>query len=64
MNVKTVFLHGDLEEEIYMKHPEGFVVKGKKDLVCKLKRDLYGLKKSPRMWYQKFETYILSLGFV
>jgi hypothetical protein len=35
MDVKTTFLHGDLEEEIYMKQPEGFVVKGKKDLVCK-----------------------------
>jgi hypothetical protein len=56
MDVKTMFLHGDLEEEIYMKQPEGFVVKGKKDLVCKLKRSLYGLKKSPRMWYQNFNT--------
>jgi len=47
-----------------MKQPEGFVVRGKKDLVCKLKISLYGLKQSPRMWYQKFDTYILSLGFV
>jgi hypothetical protein len=62
MDVKTMFLHGDLEEEIYMKQPEGFVVKGKKYLVCKLKRSLYGLKQSPRMWYQNFDTYILSLG--
>jgi hypothetical protein len=38
MDVKTTFLHGDLEEEIYMKQPEGFVVKGKQELVCKLKR--------------------------
>jgi hypothetical protein len=50
--VKTTFLHGDLEEEIYMKQPEGFVVKGKKELVCKLRRSLYGMKQSPRMWYQ------------
>jgi hypothetical protein len=64
MDVKIVFLHGDLEEEIYMKRPEGFVVKGKKYLLCKLKRSLYGLKKSPRMWYQNFDTYILSLRFV
>jgi hypothetical protein len=64
MDVKTTFLHGDLEEEIYMKQPEGFVVKGKKELDCKLKKSLYGLKKSPRMWYQKFDTYILGLGFV
>eukprot|EP00253_Pinus_taeda_P031970 PITA_31970 len=44
MDVKTTFLHGDLEEEIYMKQPEGFVVKGKKELVYKLKKSLYGLK--------------------
>jgi hypothetical protein len=64
MDVKTTFLHGDLEEEIYMKQPEGFAVKGKKELVCKPKKSLYGLKQSPRMWYQKFDTYILGLGFV
>ena len=58
MDVKTIFLHGDLEEEIYMKQPEGFVVKGKKELVCKLKKSLYRLKQSPRMWYQKFDTFI------
>jgi hypothetical protein len=44
MDVKTTFLHKDLEEEIYMKQPEGFVVKGKKELVCKLKKSLYGMK--------------------
>jgi hypothetical protein len=45
MDVKTSFLHGDLEEEIYVKQLEGCVVKGKKYLVCKLKRSLNGLKK-------------------
>jgi hypothetical protein len=64
MDVKTTFLHRDLEEEIYMKQPKGFVVKGKKELVCNIKKSLYGLKKSPRMWYQNFDTYILGLGFV
>jgi hypothetical protein len=63
MDVKTTFLHGDMEEEIYMKQPKGFVVKGKKEMVCKLKKSLYGLKQSPRMWYQKFDTYMLGLGF-
>ena len=63
IDVKTSFLHGDLEEEIYMKQPEGFMVKGKKELVCRLKKSLYGLKQSPRMWYQKFDTYIRGLGF-
>jgi hypothetical protein len=45
-----------------MKKTEGFVVKGKKELVCQLKKSLYGMKQSPRMWYQKFD--ILGLGFV
>jgi hypothetical protein len=63
MDVKTTFIHGDLEEEIYMKQPKGYVVKGNKELVCKLKKSLYGLKQSPRMWYQKFDTYMLGLGF-
>ena len=50
MDVKTTFIHGDLEEEIYMKQPKGFIVKGEKELVYKLKISLYGLKQSPRMW--------------
>ena len=44
MDVETTFLHGDLDEEIYMKQPKGFTVKGKKTLVCKLKKSLYDLK--------------------
>ena len=44
MDVKTTFLHGDLNEEIYMKQPKGFTVKGKKELVYKLKKTLYDLK--------------------
>ena len=63
MDVKTTFLHGDLEEEIYMKYPEGFIIKGKEELVCSLKKSLYGLKQSPRMWYQKFDSYIHGIGF-
>jgi hypothetical protein len=63
MDVKTTFLHGDLEEEICIKKPQGFVVKGNKELVWKLKKSLYGLKQSPRMWYKKIDTYLLGLGF-
>ena len=44
MDVKTTFLHGELEEEIYMEHLEGFIVKGKEELVYKPKKYLYGLK--------------------
>jgi len=48
MDVKTNFLHGDLEEEIYISNLRGFLVKGKEDCVCKLKKSLYGLKQAPR----------------
>jgi hypothetical protein len=63
MDVKTVFLHGDLEEEIYMEQPEGFRVKGKEDYVCRLKKSLYGLKQAPRQWYKKFESVMEEQGY-
>ena len=52
MDVKLVFLHGDLHEEIYMQQPCGFEVKGKEDVGCK---SMYGLKQTPRQWYLKFD---------
>ncbi|MCO5613008.1 hypothetical protein L7F22_067281 [Adiantum nelumboides] len=61
--VKTIFLHGDLHEDIYMQQPEGFVVIGKEHLVCKLKESLYGLLQAPRELYQKFHTFMLSQGY-
>ena len=64
MDVKTSFFHGDLEEEIYMKQPKGFIVKGKNELVCKLKKSLYGLKQSPMMWLKKWKNTYLDWGFV
>ena len=48
MDVKTVFLYGDLDETILMRQPEGYVKKGKEYYVCKLNKSLYGLKQSPR----------------
>jgi hypothetical protein len=48
INVKTSFLNGELEEKIYMMQPDGFVVKGQEDKVCKLVKSLYGLKQAPK----------------
>ena len=61
--VKTTFLHGDLEEEIYMQKPEGYEVKGKEKLVCRLKKSLYGLKQAPRKWYLKFDKFMPEQGY-
>ena len=63
MDVKTMFLHGDLHEDIYMQQPEGFVEKGREHLVCKLKKNIYGLKQEPREWYHKFHLFMLSQGY-
>ncbi|RVX03366.1 Retrovirus-related Pol polyprotein from transposon TNT 1-94 [Vitis vinifera] len=60
LDVKTVFLHGDLEEEIYMERPKGFTIKGKETLVCRLKKSLYGLKQAPRQWYKKFDSFMVE----
>ena len=48
MDVKTAFSNGELKKEVYMKQPEGYVIKSKEGLVCKLKKSIYGLKQSPR----------------
>ncbi|KAE8698301.1 hypothetical protein F3Y22_tig00110599pilonHSYRG00009 [Hibiscus syriacus] len=63
LDVKTAFLHGDLEEEIYMRQPEGFIEADKKNLVCRLKKSLYSLKQAPRQWYKKFDNFMSSSGF-
>jgi hypothetical protein len=63
MDVKTAFLNGDLEEEIYMDQPEGFVLPGNEHKVCKLLKSLYGLKQAPRQWHIKFDQCLLSNGF-
>jgi Reverse transcriptase (RNA-dependent DNA polymerase) len=63
MDVKTAFLNGDLDEDVYMDQHEGFSVEGKEQLVCKLKKSIYGLKQASRQWYIKFNTIITSFGF-
>jgi hypothetical protein len=64
MDVKMTFLNGDLEEEVYLKQPEGFPSSDGEQLVCKLKKSLYGLKQASRQWYLKFHNVISSFGFV
>ncbi|KAG8499189.1 hypothetical protein CXB51_005621 [Gossypium anomalum] len=63
LDVKTAFLHGELEEDIYMQQPEGFTVSEKEDYVCLLKKSLYGLKQSPRQWYKRFDSFMTSHDF-
>ena len=55
MDVKTTFLNGDLEEEVYMQQPKEFVVFGQEKNMCKLVKSLYGLKQAPKQWHQKFD---------
>jgi len=63
LDIKTIFLHGDLEEMIDMDQPEGFLAEGKEDHVCQLKKSLYGLKQSPRQWYKRFDAFMPTHGF-
>ena len=63
MDVKTAFLNGDLDEEIYMEQPEGFVAPGQEKKVCKLVKSLYGLKQALKQWHQKFDRVVLANGF-
>ena len=60
MDVKTTFLNGELDEEIYMDQPDGFVVKGQENKNCKLLKSLYGLKQAPKQWHQKFDRNLTS----
>jgi hypothetical protein len=62
MDVKTAFLNGNLEEEVYMKQPEGFNDDSQK--ACKLRKSIYGLKQASRQWYIKFHKVITSYGFI
>jgi len=58
MDVKTTFLHANLEEEIYMKQPDNFLIEGKEDCVSRLRKSLYGLNRAPRLWYKEFESFM------
>ncbi|GJV21218.1 zinc finger, CCHC-type containing protein [Tanacetum coccineum] len=62
MDVKTTFLNGKLEEDVYMNQPQGFIMSGNENKVCKLIKSLYGLKQEPKQWHQKFDKVVLSNG--
>jgi hypothetical protein len=63
LDIQNAFLHGFLEEEVYMKQPPGYEDKSKSNYVCKLDKALYDLKQAPRAWYSRLSTKLQSLGF-
>ena len=63
MDVKSAFLNGYLQEEVYVEHPKGFVDPNFPNHVYKLKKALYGLKQSPRAWYERLAQFVLNNGY-
>lgn len=63
MDVKSAFLNGELEEEVYIKQLECFLLSKKEVYVCRLKKALYGLKQAPRAWYAHLDGYLHQQGF-
>lgn len=63
LDVKSAFLHGILEEDVYVQQPTGYEVTGEEEKVCKLHKALYGLKQAPRAWYSRIEDYFTKEGF-
>ncbi|CAL8169320.1 unnamed protein product [Prunus armeniaca] len=64
LDVKSAFLNGELEEEVYVEQPQGYIEKGNEDKVCRLRKALYGLKQAPRAWNSKIDQYFCQSGFV
>ena len=62
MDVKTTFLNGEIEEEVYIEQLDGFMT-NEESHVCRLKKALDGLKQTPRAWYEKMDGFLMSLGF-
>ena len=62
LDVKNAFLYGDHQDEVYMEQPTGCVAQGE-NKICRLKKDIYGLKQSPRVWFEKFNIIISGIGF-
>ena len=64
LDVTTAFLNGQLQEEVYMEQPDGFIAEGQEKVVCKLRRSIYGLKQSPRCLNTTLDTYMKEIGFL
>ena len=62
-DVKNAFLHGDLEEEVYMDLPPGYETPNEAGKVCRLRKALYGLKQSPRAWFGRFTEAMKKYGY-
>ena len=63
MDFKIAFLNGVVEQEVYVEQPLGFETHDKENYVCKLKEALYGLKQTPRIWYDIIDSFLIGLGF-
>ena len=63
MDVKNAFLHGELQEEVYLDQPPGYEDVDHPDYVCRLRKALYGLKQAPRAWHDKIAEYLVTIGF-
>ena len=63
MDVKTAFLNGVVEEEVYVEQALGFDTHDRETHVCKLNKALYGLKQEPRTWYDRIDSFLSNLGF-
>jgi hypothetical protein len=63
MDVKTTFLNGKIEQEVFVEQPDGFVLHNKGTHVCKLRKALYGLKQAPKVWYDRIDGFLKSPGF-
>ena len=63
LDVESAFLHGTLEEDVFMEQPQGYIDPTKPHHVCKMLKSIYGLRQAPRSWYTKFSSKLEELGF-
>ncbi|GKB59137.1 zinc finger, CCHC-type containing protein [Tanacetum coccineum] len=64
MDKKRAFLNGELDKEVYMNQPQGFIMRGNENKVCNLIKSFYGLNQAPKQWHQKFDEVVLSNGYL